>query len=469
MKKRSVFTWLIVLTVLSFVLTACVPAATPTAAPPVQPTNPPAVQPTVEQPAQPAATEPPAQPATQAPAAAEPVTLKIMDNWDNPGDPKANALTSILKEVQEKYPEIKIEEEVFADTDIPTKVTTAFVAGEEPDLVFQNYPYGGTGDWIANGVAIPVQDLMQKWGLKDIFLEKAIEQYTDNQGNIVSFPVEGFTWPMWYNMALFKKAGIDAPPQTVDEMVSDAKKLRDAGIQPLVVGGGDWSGQAIFTFINTTVMTDQEFADTYTNGTFSSSPSFMKSLDVFLKLRDNKVFVDHVEGLDYNAMTQMFYQGKAAMMMEGSWGYANLPKEMAQDVVVAGFPIPDGSPRAKPIVEVGYIGKGIWITRNGAKKLDAVEKFVKTFYEPANMARFVEEAAMVSPLKDTPIDQSKLAPLFIQSLKWGDSVSWVPPIDPYVPGTAWDDFTKVTAEAFLPGTKADKIAKDLEEVWAAHK
>jgi multiple sugar transport system substrate-binding protein len=241
--------------------------------------------------------------------------------------------------------------------------------------------------------------------------------------------------------------------------------VRAAGYQPLVVGGADWTGQALFDLIKSSVMTDQEAGEAYVKGGFSENEKFKQSVELFVQLRDAGVFADSSEGLEFATMNEMFFSGKAAMMHGGSWSFAELPEAVQPDVVVSGFPLPPGSPHSKPIYASGYVGKGIWITRNGAKKMDAVEKFVKFFYQPEMIARFVEQAGMTSPLKETPVDASKLNPLFAQTVSWGDSTEAVEVMDLYIPSKAWEDLWKVTKKAYLPDTTAEQILADFDLAW----
>jgi len=468
-QKNNWLTWWTLLIILSVILAACAPAVTPTAAPAA--TDAPAQPAATEAPVQPAATEAPAQPAaTEAPTqptaepAEEQIVLKVMDNWGAQVDAKGPPLQSIFEDFMKAYPNIKIEEEVFADTDIPTKVSTAFLAGEEPDIVFQNYPYL-TKDWLKDGITIPVTDLMEQWGLKDGFKDEALAQYTDETGALVAFPLEGFTWPVWYNMKIMKEAGVDQIPTTIDELIAASEKIRAAGYQPLVIAGADWPGQGFFNVVNSATMTNEEFGEVYSKGGFSESESFVKSVELFVKLRDAGVFADDSEGLDASAMVQQFYTEKAAMAHLGSWSFSEAPPEMVDDIIVSGFPIPEDSPWEKPILLAGYIGKGVWITRNGAKKLDAVEKFIKFFFQPEMIDRFVETAGMTSPLKKTEVDESKLNPLYVQTLNWGDSVNYVDAVDSYIPVTAWEDLTNITKEAFIPGTTVQQILDALDAAW----
>src|SRR5690606_13533746 len=54
----------------------------------------------------------------------------------------------------------------------------------------------------------------------------------------------------WYNKALFKKAGIDAPPQTWSEFIEDVKKLKAAGITPISLAGkAKWPGHYYWAYL----------------------------------------------------------------------------------------------------------------------------------------------------------------------------------------------------------------------------
>lgn len=449
--KRSVFYPLVItLLLVSLFASACTPAQ-PTDSPP---------------PEQPTATQPPEQPTETQPQAEEKVVLNIMDNWGTEEHAKGPVIQSIFEDFEKEYPNIEINEEVFADTEIATKVETAFLAGKEPDIVFQNFgSYGGTDDWVESGVAIDVTDLLEEWDLKSSFHEHALENFTGSQGRVHAFPLEGFTFPLWYNMAILNEAGVTEVPKTVDDLIDAADKVRAAGYQPMGVGGADISGAVFLSVVTESMMTAEEIEQVYTNGGFSENEGFVKGVELFVRLRDEGVFVDNVEGTNIETFVEMFFSGEAAMMRDGSWHYGTCPEELFDDVVLAGFPLAEGTPREKPVVVSSFIAKGVWVTRNGAKKMDAVEKFITFFYRPENIARFVEETGMTPPMKEIPIDDSKANPLFFQTLKWGDSVEYVASVDSYIPGTAMEDFVKISKQAYLPGTTAEEILTMLDQAW----
>ena len=140
------------------------------------------------------------------------------------------------------------------------------------------------------------------------------------------------------------------------------------------------------------------------------------------------------------------------------------PRSCCPTFQLGGFPLPADSPHKAPVYYSAYTAKGIWITPNGAAKMDAVKKFVQFIYKPEMIARFVEQAGMTPPIKDVPVDQSKLNPLFVQSLTLTGEVVMIP--DLVLPAKVQPDFGKLTQEAFTQGTTAEKIIADLTALYA---
>ncbi len=388
--------------------------------------------------------------------------LTITHNW-GPDDSKGPILQSIFDDFKMANPGVDIEVTITPDTDIPTVVETAFLGGVETDLVFQNY-LGPTTEWVADGVAVPVSDYIERWGLAEKFVDVALEQFTGPDGKVAAFPLEGFNWPIWYNTAIFQEAGVEIP-KTVDELIVAAEKIRAAGYQPFAIGGSDWTGFRFFQMLVASGVTMEEAKKLFSEGGFAGNERAVKTVETFIKMRDAGVFADNVEGLEFNTMNELFFSGKAAMMHGGSWSYAELPEALQKDVVVGGFPKFAHSPYPNPTAWAGYTAKGIWITRNGAKKMDVIEKFITFFYQPQMIARFVEQSGMVPPLADVPVDESKLNPLFVQSLSLPKTTSFPLLGELATPPAAAEALNRAGSDAFVPDTGAADILKALDEAF----
>jgi len=449
MNKRKISIMIALLVVTSMILSAC--GATPTTAP--------------------AATAAPATavPATSVPptsAPVKPVTLTIWHNW-GPDDTKGAPLQSVFKDFMAANPDITIKDSVYVDADIPLKVETASTSKQEPDLVF-SVLFDGVLNWGDNGVAVPVNDYIKQWGLDGKFTDVALATYTMPSGVISAFPLEGGTWPIWYNMKLFNQAGLTIPT-TTDQLIADAKVFRSKGMGgPVIASGIDGMGGALFNLIVQSMMTDAETVQAFGKGDWTV-PGAIAGVKLFVQLRDAGVFVDGVEGVDYASGDTRFFAGSVPMAHFGAWSYTDPADTVVSDVKLGGFPIANGSPWKRPVYYTGFTGKGIFITPNGKDKIDAVKKFIQFIYQPDMIARFVYAAGMTPPIKDITIDKSKLPPLVAQAFDLpsiGDTPTGTDTILPPAVGT---DMGRITQEAFSPGTTAEKILADLTAAYAAIK
>jgi multiple sugar transport system substrate-binding protein len=391
--------------------------------------------------------------------------LTIWHNW-GPDDAKGPALKSIFQNFMAANPDVTIKDEVYVDVDIPVKVETAFAAKQEPDIVFTNL-LGSPRTWTDAGIALPVNGWIKDWGLDGQFKDIALKEYTLANGNIQAFPLEGYTWPIWYNKSVFEKAGVPLPT-TIEQLIAAAKAIRAAGDQPVIASGSDGMGLYLFLLTLQSMLTDEEAKQCLGNGDWTV-PNCVKAVQLFVQLRDAGVFVDGVEGIDYATAGPNFYAGKVGMSHFGAWDFANAPKEMLPNIQLGGFPLPAGSPHHLPVIYSSFGAKGVWITPNGAAKLDAVKRFVQFLYKPANLALFVEQAGMTPPLKNVPVDESKLNPLFLQSLSMPVEVAMTP--DDFFPPKVQADLGtgKLSQTAFTKGTTAEKILSDLTALYEANK
>ncbi|MGK9221164.1 MULTISPECIES: ABC transporter substrate-binding protein [unclassified Microbacterium] len=281
--------------------------------------------------------------------------------------------------------------------DIDKVYEAAALAGEQPDIVLHNLtPFNS--DWFQNDLVYDVEPFLDEWDLRDKFQPDAIEYWTQN-GGMNGFPFSAFNWPIWYNTDLLAKAGVTDIPTTVDELIAASDALREAGIQPLVLGGAEWPVQNFTTWMAQQYLSPEEAEDIFANGGYCENPDAVKGLDLFAQLRDAGVFVDNVAGYTADQMTTAYYNGDAAMMVSGSWGYAGAPAEIAEVTQLAGFPTVEGGEYDLPTAYNGY-NSGLYISKSAASKLESIEVFVKFYYETANLQKWVTDAGAI--LAETP-------------------------------------------------------------------
>lgn len=393
-------------------------------------------------------------------------TLRILTNLTG-SDPKGKALAAAVREFQQANAGVTVEV-----TDAPTpeeahnRYEQAKLAGDEPDIVLTNL-FGKPTAWLDNEATVDVAQYAKDWGLEARLLPEAIEQWKKPDGRLQGFPYEGFSWPVWYNTDLLEKAGVSKVPTTTDELITAAKKLRAAGIQPMATGGKDWSGNKLFSLVLETMVTDKQAIAAYRDGAWDT-PQVKAGIELFTQLRDAGVFADQAQGLAVEDQLARFGGGKAAMMHAGSWEYGgDMPVLESGNVELGGFPLPADGVREKPVVYTAYTATGIWISPKGEQKLEGVEKFVKFLYTPEVLGSFVETGVHAPvPFDQVKVDESKLPKLYLQAIeKVPDNTATVVLSDTHIPTASQAGFERATSQAFTPGMSVDKIIGALEQAW----
>ncbi|MBN8881051.1 MAG: extracellular solute-binding protein, partial [Salana multivorans] len=325
-------------------------------------------------------------------------SLTLHTSWLD-GEPRTGQLRKVLEEFTA---ETGITVELLQNGNELNQVyETAVLAGDEADVVLTNLTDKQL-EWAKSGAVAPVNDYIEAWGLADVIPEDAVTDWTDGEGNVRGFPYTGFSWPVWYNTDLLDKAGVTEIPRTIDELVAAADALRAAGIQPLTIGGSDWSGQKMLLMVVQSMMTNDEAREVLVNGGYCESPNAMAGIELFVELRDAGVFADGAEGLTADLSTAAYLEGQAGIGFIGSWAFLDATDELAASTTLGGFPLADGSPFDKPTAFRGLTGGGWYVSQNGLDKLDAVEKLVTYMYREDVLGQIIDQTAVITVVPVAP-------------------------------------------------------------------
>jgi raffinose/stachyose/melibiose transport system substrate-binding protein len=135
----------------------------------------------------------------------------------------------------------------------------------------------------------------------------------------------GVPWDMgmvgfWYNKALFAQAGIENPPTTWSELLTDVQMLKDAGITPIAVGEGDkWPGAFWWEYLATRIGGEAAFMAAQDRSGSFASESFIQAGDKLKELVDMEPFQDGFLGATWGDEATVMGNGEAAMDLMGQW------------------------------------------------------------------------------------------------------------------------------------------------------
>ena len=192
---------------------------------------------------------------------------------------------------------------------------------QSPDAPSMFYSWGG-GVMRAQadtGALRPIDQQMDAaW--KQRINPAALEAF-NYQGKIWGAPHQLAVMDLYYNKAMFQKAGVDgAQVKTWDDLLAAVKKLKAAGITPIAVGGGDkWPVMHYWAYLSVRSGGKQAFQDALAGkGKGFASEPFVEAGRLLKQLADLQPFQEGYLGATFPAMLGQFGDGRGAMVLSFS-------------------------------------------------------------------------------------------------------------------------------------------------------
>jgi len=263
------------------------------------------------------------------------------------------------------------------------------------------------------------EDLSADWSKNNWnAMYASTKEASSYKGKQYAAPTVYYSWGMFYRKDLFTKAGIAREPKTWAEFLDACKKLQAAGITPIAVAGRDaWTLAGWFDYLDLRI-NGNAFHQQLMSGEIPYTDARVKKVYVAWKqLIDAKVFIDNSLSYDLDSVQPFLYQGKAAMMLMGTFVAAGFPASVKSEMGYFQFPIID--PKV-PTAEDGPV-ESLHIPAKAKNKADAHTflAFVETPKIGAELAQGLGSlsANNQSPPPDDPI--SKIGFQILSNTKGG--------------------------------------------------
>ncbi|PBC63630.1 ABC transporter substrate-binding protein [Streptomyces sp. Tue6028] len=272
-------------------------------------------------------------------------TINFWHAWSAPGEVKA--VKSLVAGFEKAHPNIHVN---IVGNMTDDKINQALRAGGDkaPDVV-SSFTTNNVGKFCSSGAFVDLNPFFKKSGIDpETTFPKAMNEYTQFDGNRCTVPLLGDAYGLYYNKTAFEKAGIDGPPKTWSEFEKDAKKL--------TVSKGDSYEQLGFMpnyhgWESTTEHYFGQFSPTYfdSNGksNIAKDPAFTAGFTLQKKLVDELGGFQKLERYrsklgDEWGPKHPFHTGQVAMQLDGEWrlGMAEDAKP-GFEIGVAPLPVPD--------------------------------------------------------------------------------------------------------------------------------
>ena len=225
-----------------------------------------------------------------------------------------------------------------------TVLKTRAVSGNPPSAAQIKGP--DIQDWAALGLLTQVDDVAKanNW---EALLPKKVSETMKYEGHYVAVPVNihRVNW-LWINPEVFKKAGIEKAPTTLDELYAAGDKLKAAGFIPLAHGGQPWQDSTVFEDLVLSVMGPEGYQKVFVDQD-EATMTGPQMIEVFTQLKKLKGYMDpDGTGQDWNLEAAKVINGKAGMQIMGDWAkseWTAAGKTAGTDYECVPFPGTDGS------------------------------------------------------------------------------------------------------------------------------
>ena len=148
----------------------------------------------------------------------EPVTIEWWHIQNS--DPGLTLWKTVADEYMADHPNVTIDITVQENEAFKKALQTNLQAGDVPDI-FQSWGGGGLREQVDAGLVKDITDDVESW---DHELNGAAASMMEIEDKMYGVPFDLGIVGVWYNKALFEKAGIDAPPDDVGRSCSTTSR-----------------------------------------------------------------------------------------------------------------------------------------------------------------------------------------------------------------------------------------------------
>jgi ABC-type glycerol-3-phosphate transport system substrate-binding protein len=272
---------------------------------------------------------------TVASAASGSVTLRIM-HWNSLMSDQAKWWTTILHGFTALHPNVTFRNEYVPFGQYLTTLESDAAANTLPDVFYAHVKAAELG---RSGHTIDFTTVLPPSFFKR-FSAGVLRQFTFDHGKVYALPWDAQMFGLFLNGTVMGKLHLQAP-QTWNDLIAMAPKIRAAGYTPLAFGTSDGGCPDFFLPLVT-----QEGGDVYAlddlsqKGLSWNSPPVIRAFTLLQQLSQAHVFLDGINAISAQQGEIIAYHGKAAMLFDGSFSIplVGAPASFANNYSLAKMP-----------------------------------------------------------------------------------------------------------------------------------
>lgn len=351
-----------------------------------------------------------------------------------------------------------VEQVATVNDQYKSKLAVAMASGECPDM-YIHWTGGPMVDYVNSGYAADLTELVEEYGLKDLYTEASLEQCTID-GKIYAIPVKNNSIAVFfYNKAMWEEKGYEVP-ETLDDLEALCDQMVADGITPFALANQpQWTGSMYYMYL-----VARHGGAEVISAAYDGTGSLVNDSTIFAGQKieewvEKGYFPEGVNSLspDNGDDRALLYQG-AGMMLQGTWQTGSIKEEnpeFFENLGVFTFPIiPDSE--ADQTTIVGTLGDNFISINAEGEKLEEAFK-VASYYSTEEFRELDQSLGNIPPLKaataDDPVNQELIDILGAAS---GVQLWW----DQYLPAAVADVHKTATQKLFDCSETPEAVAEE---------
>jgi raffinose/stachyose/melibiose transport system substrate-binding protein len=249
------------------------------------------------------------------------------------------------------------------------------------------------------------------------------------ENTIIAVPQDFGTYGLFYNKAMFKKAGVEAPIEDWDGLLSACAALKKTGVTPITFGDRDgYSTDNWVTLMYGSYFEDGDVAKVNDGELKYSDPKLVKPLEQISQLREQGCLNKDASTRENFDANSDFTSGKSAMVLMYPAVIPDFKKKLGKDLGI--MPIPQASDGPLAGRSVGNAFYNYVITKQSDNPGLAWE-FIKVASDKTAAGELLTILGTPPALKD--VDQSLVKDEFVQFFVDASQDPAMPVLDSVIP------------------------------------
>ncbi len=327
-------------------------------------------------------------------------TLTVVTKF---ADPKyAPYFESVAAGYEAANPGVTVDLQQVGDQPFKDKIRVLSAANELPDVYF-SWAGDFANKFVRAGLAADLTSVIgedTEWG--KTFAPAALKAF-EYDGKNYGMPINLDGKYLAYSTAAFAKAGIQAPPTTLEELLTACSSLRSAGYTPIAFGNQyGWPAIHYITQLNAYNVPADTLGRDYdpATGEFTDA-GYVTALEQFTSIVDSCATPD-ANGLSHEAAQANLLQGKAAMQYIESVEFKVLTAEGGAPQSISDgwsfFRLPPAADASGDTQALTGAPDGFMVNAKSENAALAVD-FLKFFSSQENATTMIKQLGWLSPVQ----------------------------------------------------------------------